>query len=194
MLSVLHIDTMKGWRGGERQSFYLAGGLERLGHRAGFACQPDGELAKRLRGTEVRVHPTLFRFEADFTAAWRMAGLIRKHDYEVLHMHDSHAHWLGACAAMIAGRPLRIVSRRVDFSIHRHGFGLSIIKYRHFADAFIAVSDAVKEALVRDGVPARMIHTVHSGVETGNPGTYSERDKLNRMLGTNGSSTICGNQ
>jgi glycosyltransferase involved in cell wall biosynthesis len=88
--------------------------------------------------------------------------------------------------------PLRVVSRRVDFSIHRHGFGLSIIKYRHFADTFIAVSNAVREALVRDGVPRKKIHVVHSGVVIPPPGQAPERDALERLLGTNGSTRIVG--
>ncbi len=203
MLRVLHIDTMKGWRGGERQACYLAQGLRELGYQVGFACQPGSRLQERLRGTGVRVHPTLFRFEADFTAAWRLSGLIRRHDYHVLHMHDSHAHWLGGCASRIAGRPLRVVSRRVDFSIHRHGFGLSIVKYRHFADAFVAVSEAVRAALIRDGVPGKMIHVVHSGVRmplhVGRrvplhcpPRSKKERSTLNRMLSANGTTTIVG--
>lgn len=192
MLRVLQIDTMKGWRGGERQAWYLAKGLLNLGHRVGFACEPDSELDRGLRGTGVHVHPVRFRCEADFTAAWRMANLIRNYKYQVLHMHDSHAHWLGGCAARLSGKPLRIVSRRVDFSIHRHGFGLSIIKYRHFADAFIAVSSAVKDALVHDGVPEEMIHVVYSGVDISPLEKKNNRRTLNRLLGANGTTKIVG--
>jgi len=191
-LGVLHIDTMKGWRGGERQACYLAEGLHELGCRVGFACKPASETALRLQKSVVALHPTVFRFEADFSAAWHIAGLIRKYKYDILHMHDSHAHWLGGCAAIIAGRPLRIVSRRVDFSINRHGFGLSIIKYRHFADAFIAVSNAVKKALVKDGVPEGMVHVIHSGVKINRKGIGTERSELNKILGTNGTSRIVG--
>ena len=192
MLGVLHIDTMRNWRGGERQAYYLAKGLRGRGCRVGFACQPDSELAKKLKSAGVAVYPTIFRCEADFTAAWRVAGLIRRYNFQILHMHDSHAHWLGGCAARLAGRPVCIVSRRVDFSIRRHGFGLSIIKYRHFADAYAAVSEAVKSALVRDGVPAEMIHVIHSGVRMPPSDEPGERDKLNRMLGTNGTTRIVG--
>jgi glycosyltransferase involved in cell wall biosynthesis len=88
--------------------------------------------------------------------------------------------------------PLRVVSRRVDFSIHRHGFGLSIIKYRHFADAFIAVSNAVRKALVRDGVPGERVFVVHSGIKAGRLDRQAERGTLRRMLGTNGSTRIVG--
>lgn len=191
MLRVLQIDTMKGWRGGERQAYYLAKYLCERGCEVGFACQPGGELEKRLRGSGTRIHPTLFRFEADFTAAWRIAGLIRRHNYRVVHMHDSHAHLLGGCAAVLAGKPVRVVSRRVDFSIHRHGFGLSIIKYRYFSDAYIAVSNAVRKALIRDGVPSEMIHVIYSGIEMP-PGGRPDRDVLNELLGTNGTCKIIG--
>lgn len=191
MLRVLHIDTMNGWRGGERQAFYLALDLHERGHDVGFVCQPGSVLEQRLRHTGVRVHPVRFTCEADFTAAWRMIGLVRRHKYEILHMHDSHAHWLGGCAGHAAGHALRVVSRRVDFSIHRHGFGLSIIKYRHFADAFVAVSEAVRRALVRDGVPEGMTRVVHSGVMLPEPGSGS-RGILNRLVGANGSTRIVG--
>jgi glycosyltransferase involved in cell wall biosynthesis len=191
MLRVLHIDTMKGWRGGERQAFYLAQGLLERGHDTGFACQPGSELERRLQDTGVRTHPVRFMCEADFTAAWRLIGLVRRHKYDILHMHDSHAHWLGGCAGRAAGRVLRVVSRRVDFSIHRHGFGLSIIKYRHFADAFVAVSEAVRKALVNDGVPDGMIHVVHSGVRMPGPGE-DDRSALNTLVKANGSTRIVG--
>ncbi len=190
-MRVLHIDTMPFWRGGERQAYYLAKGLAERNCEVGFACQPGSALEPKLLNSGLRVHPTVFRFEADFTAAWRLAGLVRRYNYQVLHMHDSHAHWLGGCAARIAGSPLRVVSRRVDFSIHRHGFGLSIIKYRYFADTFVAVSEAVRSALVRDGVPPHMIHVVHSGVEIP-PRAQRNRGALEKLLGTNGSSKIVG--
>ena len=192
MLGVLHVDTMKGWRGGERQAYYLCRGLKERGMEVGFACRPGSELHKALATDGVRVHPVAFRCEADFTAAWRMAGLIRRHDYDVVHMHDSHAHWLGACAARFAGMPLRVVSRRVDFSIRRHGFGLSIVKYRCFSDAYIAVSGAVKASLVRDGVPGEMISVVHSGVNLSAPGNGSERRLLEKVLGVAGTARFVG--
>ncbi len=191
MLSVLHIDTMKGWRGGERQAFFLARGLREQGHDVGFVCQPGSELERRFQGSDIRVHPVRFICEADFTAAWRIIGLVRRHKYDILHMHDSHAHWLGGCAGHAAGGVLRVVSRRVDFSIHRHGFGLSIIKYRHFADAFVAVSEAVRRALVNDGVPKNMIHVVHSGVMF--PVSQAgERGILDRLMNANGTTKLVG--
>ncbi len=40
-LVTYHIDTEKGWRGGERQMAYLLDGLVARGHRAVAAVQSD---------------------------------------------------------------------------------------------------------------------------------------------------------
>jgi glycosyltransferase involved in cell wall biosynthesis len=58
------------------------------------------------------------------------------------------------------------VTRRVDFSIFRHSFlRLSDIKYRRFADYYIAISHKIKQVMVADGIAADHIFVVHSGVD-----------------------------
>jgi glycosyltransferase involved in cell wall biosynthesis len=59
----------------------------------------------------------------------------------------------------------RIVARRVDFSIHRHALSLSGIKYRYGVDRYVAISEAVRDQLVKDGVRADRISLVPSGVD-----------------------------
>jgi glycosyltransferase involved in cell wall biosynthesis len=53
----------------------------------------------------------------------------------------------------------------VEYSIYRNSFfGLNRFKYRSMADAYIAISDRVRQVLVSDGVPEQMIRVVPSGV------------------------------
>jgi glycosyltransferase involved in cell wall biosynthesis len=59
-----------------------------------------------------------------------------------------------------------VVTRRVDFSIFRHSFfGLNRIKYLYGIDLYIVVSRAVKDVLVRDGLPPGRIAVVRSGID-----------------------------
>ena len=59
-----------------------------------------------------------------------------------------------------------IVSRRVDFSIYRHSFfGLNGRKYRRGVDRIIAVSDAVRNVLVRDGLDPAQITVVRDAID-----------------------------
>jgi len=40
----VHIDTARGWRGGQRQVLQIVVGLRAIGHRAALVAHPDGEL------------------------------------------------------------------------------------------------------------------------------------------------------
>ena len=44
----LHIDTARGWRGGQSQVLHIVQGLRAIGHRAALVAHPDGELLRRM--------------------------------------------------------------------------------------------------------------------------------------------------
>jgi glycosyltransferase involved in cell wall biosynthesis len=160
----LHINEQLTWRGGERQTLYLLESLNERGHLAELLCQPGSVIAERARSAGIIVHPTRMRGEADLMAAYRIARLIARGRYNVVHMHTSHAHMLGCLACAFNRKPLCIVSRRVDFPINRKPFGLPALKYRWRVDHYIAISEAVKRVLVSGGVAPDRISIVHSGV------------------------------
>ena len=58
--------------------------------------------------------------------------------------------------------PALVAARRVDF--HLKGNSFSRWKYRQ-VDAFIAASEAIRQMLVADGVPAERTVTVHEGID-----------------------------
>jgi len=163
-LKVLHLNTERTWRGGEQQTLHLAAGLGDRGHESQVLAQPGRELARRARERGLVVRELSMRGEWDLPAAFRLRRLLRRERYDVLHMHTSHAHTLGVLAG--AGLPARrVVSRRVDFSIYRNRLRLSRFKYRHGVHRYVAISEAVRAVLVRDGIPASSISIVPSGID-----------------------------
>ena len=60
VLTVLHVDTERGWRGGERQVLWLAAGMRDRGHRAVLVAR---------RGDELAGVPRL-KLESSSRAAW----------------------------------------------------------------------------------------------------------------------------
>jgi glycosyltransferase involved in cell wall biosynthesis len=164
-LRVLHINTERTWRGGEQQTLSLAHGLATRGHESQLCVQPGRELHQRAAAAGLTCHPIAMRVEWDPLAIARIARLIRTRAFDIVHMHTSHAHTIGVIAARLARRAKTVVSRRVDFSIYRHALSLSGFKYRHGVDRYIAISQAVKSALVKDGIDAARIDIVHSGID-----------------------------
>lgn len=167
-LRTLHVNTEKGWRGGEQQMAYLVEGLRARGHGVRLALQPHGEAAPRLEAAGFDVVRTRMRGEADPFSMLRLRRIVRAYRPDVVHLHTSHAHALGGMAVRWAGapRPAVIVSRRVDFSIYRRSFlGLNGWKYRHGLDRIVCVSEAIRQVLVNDGLDPATLAVVHSAVD-----------------------------
>lgn len=164
-MRVLHIDTEKGWRGGEQQALYLAEGLAKRGVENLCVGQPGLPYVERCAAKGLAVEPVRTHGEADPVGVAKLRRVIRAWRPDVVHMHTSHAHTLGVLAARAAGFGRTIVSRRVDFSIYRNALRLSWFKYRFGVDRYVAISRGVREQMVRDGIPGDRIRIVHSGID-----------------------------
>lgn len=164
----LHIDTARSWRGGQNQVLLTVNGLRAIGHRTTLIAHPDGELFKRASEGVDRI-PLAPRSEADITAGWRLARLIRRLSPDIVHAHDPHAVAMAALALSIASgsrrsrqSPALVVSRRVDFHLKPNSF--SRWKYRQ-VDVFVAASEAIRTMLISDGVSPERVVTVHEGID-----------------------------
>jgi glycosyltransferase involved in cell wall biosynthesis len=163
MFSV-HIDSARTWRGGQNQVLLTVLGMRALGHRAMLVVHPGGELRQRAREGHdlIPLAPTT---EMDLSAAWRLSRLIKQLKPDVLHAHDPHAVAMAALALSMStqlAKPPLVASRRVDF--HMKGNALSRWKYRQ-VDCFVCASDAIREMVIADGVPAAHAVTVHEGID-----------------------------
>ncbi len=162
----LHVDTARTWRGGQNQVLLTVNGLRAIGERAALVAHPDGELRRRA-AEGLDLIPIAPRTEMDLSAAWTFSRVVKQLAPDVIHAHDPHgvamaslALSLGAASAKSA--PALVASRRVDF--HLKGNSFSRWKYRQ-VDCFIAASEAIRQMLVTDGVPADRTVTVHEGID-----------------------------
>lgn len=112
------------------------------------------ELARRASLDGTRVAETAWGIGLDPRAWWRLRYTIASFKPDIVHAHDSHALTL----ASAAGADALVATRRVDFPIRRFGF------WRR-TDRIIAISQAVKEVLVRGGVSATDISVVPDGID-----------------------------
>lgn len=146
-MRILHLDTGRELRGGQRQLLLLAEGLRARGHEQMILARSGGLLESEIRR---RGFSTLALGPAAVATEARRA--------ELLHAHDARSHTWAALAA--PDRPL-VVSRRVAFPV---GTGaLSRWKYQRAA-RFLAVSEFVRGELLKAGIPADKITVVYDGV------------------------------
>ena len=124
----------------------------------------EGELFRRAsEGTDLV--PLAPVNEIDLAAAWKLSKIIRQWRPAIVHAHDPHAVSMAALALSFGApepRPKTIASRRVDFHLQSNTF--SQWKYRQI-DGFIAASNAIKQILIQDGIPAGRIEVVHDGID-----------------------------
>jgi glycosyltransferase involved in cell wall biosynthesis len=160
----LQVDTARTWRGGQAQVRHLVMGLRERGHRTALVAHPDGELYRRMtEGTDLVGLAS--RGEIDLAAAWRLSRLLKRLAPDVVHGHDPHAVAMAATALSIASPPSNpplVTTRRIEYRIAHHSF--SKWKYSR-VDCFIAISEAVRERLVTDGIPRARTAVVHDGVD-----------------------------
>ena len=160
----LHIDTARTWRGGQNQVLVTVLGLRALGHRTMLVAHPNGELRQRAR-EGLDLIPLAPRMEMDLSAAWRLSRLLKQLKPDIVHAHDPHGVAMAGLALSMStqlAKPPLVASRRVDFHL-RQG-AMSRWKYRQ-VDCFICASEAIRQMLVSDGVPAARTVTVHEGID-----------------------------
>jgi len=160
----LHIDTARGWRGGQSLVLHTMLGLRAMGHRAALVAHPDGELLRRMREGHDLI-PLAPLGEIDLSAAWRLSRVIKRLTPDVIHAHDPHAVAMASTALSIVSpspKPPLVASRRIASPMARNSF--SRWKYAQI-DCFIANSVVVRDRLVAEGIPRAKTTIVNEGVD-----------------------------
>ncbi|MGC9257849.1 glycosyltransferase, partial [Desulfurella sp.] len=151
-MKILHLDTQKGFRGGEQQLIYLAQGLRELGIDSIIAAKDELYKKANAMGFET----------IDSSNLKQLLGAAKQCD--ILHAHASKAHTLGVFLKLLTKKPL-VYTRRVDYKQKK----ISKLKYL-LTDKVVCVSDFVKQILyanyrldsdvIYDAVDHGLIHKV----------------------------------
>lgn len=176
--SVLHVSSNRNWGGGENQVRLLMQQLARYGVRQLCVCPSDSPLARRLQHLNLPVKAVPWTSGSDPRMLISIAGTL-KH-FDVVHCHDAAALQIALIPAKLRGVPV-IAARRVRFKT-------SALKWNR-ADRIIAVSQTVREELLKAGVKDHKILVIHSGTDLNEtrsvkPFSPTLRQKLGLRAGT----------
>jgi L-malate glycosyltransferase len=189
-LRIVHVNTERTWRGGEAQLMHLAKGLALRGHRQWIVAQPDSPLL--VRAVEAGLETISLAMPADrpVGAIFRLIKILRDHSADVIHMHTSHAATLGGISGRWARTRVKILSRRVDFSVRGNPFRK--IKYEWGIDRIIAVSEGIRQVLIRDGIDPDKIGVVRSGIDLTAFDPALPRDRFRKEIGIDEAAPLIG--
>lgn len=161
-LRIVHLDTGKALRGGQRQLLLLARGLRRRSHTQLIVCPEESGLEARARQEGFDVYSLPPHDPAHAHGILQLRATLQATPYQILHAHDGRGQTL-AWLASVGMSVCRVASRRVTFLpadrwSHR-------LKYAHTCDAIIAVSEFIRGLLIRAGVPESKIEVIADGIE-----------------------------
>lgn len=171
---VLHVINGEHYSGAERVQDLLAGCLPEFGYEVGFACVKADRFPELRQSKEPACWVVPMRGRFDLRAAWRVARLVRRNGYALVHAHTPRSAMVGRLAAAMAGVPFvyhvhsptaRDSTRRWRNKFNAWTERLSTAR----AARLIAVSQSLGNFMRGQGYPADQIAVAPNGVPGGSP-------------------------
>ena len=157
-MNVLIVNAGRGWGGIESHSVVLASDLAGKGHKVIVACTPGGNVRTNL-DPSVPVADLEVVNAGDLPAIVRLARIIRSEGIEVVFANSGREYWPAAMAAALLGRKIVFVRHQTD----RIRMTTRLLVNSR-VDRVVAVSGAVKRALLGSGIDEEKITVIHNGV------------------------------
>ncbi len=196
-MKVLHVITGLDAGGAELQ---LAMILRRTRHESDVVTLYNpGPVADMIRDQGTSVRNIGMQRNTELPALMRLYKLIKEGQYDVVHAHLYRAQIYARPAARLAGTPVVLTTEHSIGETHierrkmTRGVRTLYLTSERFSDATIAVSDIVKDRLVRWGVRARKITVIPNGVDTDGLGFDAEaRDRVRAQFGISPETYVIG--
>jgi glycosyltransferase involved in cell wall biosynthesis len=166
---VLHLVNGEHYAGAERVQDLLAQCLPQCGFEVAFACVKPKHFAELLQSQNTPVYNLPMRNRLDLGVAGKIAEIVRREKYALIHCHTVRTAMVGSLAARLAGVPMvyhvhspmsRNTGRPWLNWINNTAERFSLRRASHL----IAVSQSLKEHMIWQGFDASRISVVRNGV------------------------------
>jgi glycosyltransferase involved in cell wall biosynthesis len=196
-MKVLHVITGLDAGGAELQ---LAMILRRTRHESDVVTLYNpGPVAEQIRAQGTSVRDIGMQRNTELRALLRLRKIIKDGRYDVVHTHLYRAQIYARPAARLAGTPVVVTTEHSigETHIERRKMTRAVqalyLTSERFSDATIAVSDIVKDRLVRWGVRPGKVTVIPNGVDTDELGfDASARDRVRAQFGIGPQTYVIG--
>jgi glycosyltransferase involved in cell wall biosynthesis len=160
-LSLLLVNSIRAYGGGEKWALQTARGLRTRGHRVAFACREGSELADQAAATGLEVFLLPMPSDLSFPAISRLVRLMRAWQPDVVLCCNQRALRLGGPAARLA-RTRRVVMRDgLQGSLRGSSYNRWLA---HLVDGFVVNADAIRRELLA-WLPSDRVRVIYNGID-----------------------------
>lgn len=170
----------------------------RRGYEAIVNSPTEGKFTDILKEKNIKVYNFKTRRSFRFDSAFKLAWIIKKEGINLVHSHVPLGGTVLSClAAWLAGVPV-ISHVHIYFAMNKNIFIrtyqllLKEIAIGLFCNRIIAVSEAVKTRIIKQGVPQKKITVVYNGVDSNESGHSDNRARIRSEFGLKNNQYIIG--
>ena len=174
-MHVVHLNLQRGWRGGERQVFWLLRELQREGVPQTLVCRRGSPLEERIEVLNADARPDQPAVLV-VPAGNRLAALLRMPRRRAGHVYHAHTGNTAPLALLGAGgRGRSVITRRLVLPVT----GLLFSR----ADRVVAISQRVYDVLLDAGLPEERLALIPSAIDRDRSIDAAETARLREGLG-----------
>jgi glycosyltransferase involved in cell wall biosynthesis len=162
-IQIIHINTQKNWRGGERQLVWLYDELKTKGINQIIVCRAKGKLSEFCKKNRINFKSFKISIFTLFYISYQVLRLV-KGSRTIIHCHDSKAHTIALIIKLFYRSKVKVVvQRKVNFPIK--GYFSQNIKYsERYINAIFCVSKSV-ETNVLKSTKFRNTHVIYDMIK-----------------------------
>lgn len=161
-MNILFLTYQGGMAGSTNSISYLARGLADRGHNVYVGCKKSSLLFALLENTNVRPIPMDFKGRLDFSNARAIAAAVKQYDIQLINPQSSYDRYTSFLAKVKYKLKVVIVHTRRQMP-QSDGGKLQAWLYTKMSQRIVAVSAAVKQGLVKTGIPENHIKVIYNG-------------------------------
>ncbi|GAB4465182.1 MAG: glycosyltransferase family 4 protein [Armatimonadaceae bacterium] len=164
-LKILQVGSgFPGWGGTELHLINLAEQLTRRGHQVLVAARPGKFVEQEAQKRNLPTVPLTVQRQMDFGDSGKFRDLMRREQFDVVHVHWSTDYIVGPWVAKQVGVPAVLMSRHSPYPL-KSLMGRYLYN-RVLFDRIIALSESVRQTLLGQGLDADKVVTIHHGTDT----------------------------
>lgn len=159
-MRILHTESSKGWGGQENRTLNELFAMRERGHQLAVVSRPGARILERASEAGFPTFTADMRGAIDFPAVFKLRGVIRQFQADIVNTHSSRDTQLaGMAARTLFNRPRIVRTRHLALPI------TSRFTYSVLPDHVVTVSQFVENYLVEAGVPRCGISTIPTGID-----------------------------